>query len=399
MSRSFSVSKYEPIGRAPSWKVEGRAPDGRKLRRFFKTKVEAEAFAGDANAEVRSVGWQAMGLSDEARVEAAKCLEMLASKGRTLTDAVKFYLKHLAETERSVTVDEAVAELMEFKEGKGLSGRHATNLRYFFKPLTEKFGDRKVSTLSRREMESWLNSRKIHPVSYKSTLRHLSVLFNHCVKMGTAAANPLKDIQPPKIAAEEVGILTPVAMRELLAITRKAHPDMLAALLIQGFAGLRRSEVRKLSWDAVKLADGQIIISAKIAKTRNRRSIAIAGNLAAWLASIRQESGPVAPKCYDESFAEIRRTLVAGNHKFPKNALRHSFVSYRLMKDDNEDTTAREAGHTVEELHRDYKGLVSSRDAVAWWSIMPSDATGGNVVPISAPAASQVGSRGRARKG
>lgn len=383
MRRRFSVTKYAPEGRTPSWKVEGRSPSGQKLRRFFKSKPEAESFAADANSEVQSVGWQAMGLSDESRVESAKCLELLAPTGRSLTEAVKFYLKHLAETERSVMVSEAVEELMAFKEGKGLSARHAVNLRYFFKPLAEKFGDRKVSTLSRRELESWLNERKLHPVSYKSTLRHLSILFNHCVKMGTATENPVRGIQPPKFAREDVGILTPAAMRELLSLTRKNHPDMLAAILLQGFAGLRRAEVRRLEWDAVKLADGQIVVSAGKAKTRNRRTIAIASNLAAWLAPIRAESGLVAPKCFDSCFAELHRALVAKKHKFPKNALRHSFVSYRLMKDDSEDTTAREAGHTVEELHRDYKGLVSAKDSAAWWAIMPTDADGGNVVSLA----------------
>src|ERR1043165_2136183 len=110
MSR-FSVSRYAPAGRDPSWKAEGRAPDGKKVRRFFKTKIEATTFADDANAEVKAMGWQAMGLADDQRTEAAKCFEKLGDTGHTLTEAVDFYLAHLALTEGSKTVKETVAHL------------------------------------------------------------------------------------------------------------------------------------------------------------------------------------------------------------------------------------------------------------------------------------------------
>lgn len=386
--KTFEVSRYSDPGRPHlRWQVNGTAPDGRRVRPRFRTRDEAQAWADDANREVKATGWQAMGLSDEARVEAAKCLEELAPTGRTLTEAVKFYLRHLAETERSVTVTEAVEELMEFKTGKGLSPRHAVNLRYFFKPLSEKFGGRKVSTLTRRELEAWLNARKLHPVSYKSTIRHLSILFNHCVKMGTASENPVKDIQPPKVAPEEVGILTPGAMRALLDLVKGEHPDMLAAVALQGFAGLRRAEVRRLTWDAVNLAEGHITLAAGKAKTRNRRVIPISANLAAWLAPVRAESGPVVPKCFDPCAAELRRKLMKAGHGFPDNALRHSFVSYRLAESGDENRTANESGHAVAVLHAHYKGLVSAKTAAAWWGILPTDATGGNIVAMPAPAA------------
>jgi site-specific recombinase XerC len=399
MSRAFTISRYAPAGRAPSWKVEGRAPDGSKVRRFFPVKTAAEAFAHDANSEIRSVGWQAMGLADDQRIEAARCYEELSSSGRSLTEAVRFYLKHLAETERSVTVAEAVTELLEAKSGKGLSSRHRINLKYFLTPLSAQFGDRKVSTVNRREIESWLNSRGLHPTSYKSTLTHLSLFFNHCMKAGTASGNPAKDITAPKAPPEEVGILTPKALRSLITITREHHPDMLASMLIQAFAGLRRAEVQRLDWREVKLADGHIEVTAKKSKTRNRRVIDISPNLAAFLAPLRADSGLVAPACFNHCFKEIRSKVIKEKQAFPRNALRHSFVTYRLASTGDEKRTALESGDLVETLHEHYKGLVNEKTAAEWWSILPTDAKGGNIVTMSVPAKVISTVDGKAKRG
>lgn len=399
MSRSFSVSKYSPAGRAPSWKVEGRSPDGAKVRRFFKTKAEAETFAADANTEVRATGWQAMGLSDEARVEAAKCLESLAPTGRTLTEAVAFYLKHLAETERSVSVKEAVAELLERKRAEGMSNRHILDLKSRLTTFAETFGRKTVATINAKELDAWLVKLGVAPQTRLNYRRVVAGLFAYAIESGWAKENPMLKTALPKVPSKPPGILTPVAMRALVALAAEHHPDILPAVLIQAFAGLRTQETLRLNWREVRLDRGHIEVSAKNSKTAQRRLVAIRPNLTAFLAPVRRESGPVCPSCFSKCVADLRRLMKKAGHSFPDNALRHSFASYHLADCEDAGKTAHQLGHKgTAVLFEHYRELVTPEDAAAFWGIMPGDAAGGNVIALPAPVAAPVDKRRKAAK-
>lgn len=399
MSRAFSVTRYAPAGRKPSWKAEGRAPDGAKVRRFFATKEEALAFAADANAEVKAAGWRAMGLADDQRTEAAKCFEMLAPSGHSLTEAVRFYLAHVAMIEGSSPVREIVTRMMEATESKELSPQHIRTMRYHFRRFAEAFGDRKVAAVTRAEIEDWMHKRKLRGSSFKSARTYLRMLFNFAIKCGVAKANPAKEIELPKAKAKPPEILTPAAMRRLVGECRTHHPDILAAMLIQGFAGLRREEVCRLNWREVWLDRGLIEVTAENSKTAQRRLVAIRPNLAAFLAQLRKTSGPVIPTCYNVCATELRARVIAAGHKYGKNALRHSFASYHLADCRDAGKTAHELGHKgTGMLFEHYRELVTPEAAAAWWGILPTDAEGGNIVAMTAPAAAPVDRRRKAAK-
>lgn len=385
MSRTFSVVRYRRSDRenGSSWKVQGTAPDGQRIRRFFPTKAEAEAFADDSNTETTNVGWVAMGLADSQRTEAAMCFEKLASSGRTLTEAVDFYLAHLEQTERSVTVSDAVEELLEEKRLLNLSSKHMVNMRYHFRPVKEFFGTRVISTLARKEIEVWLHGRKLAPESFKSARNHLAMLFNHAVRNGQAKVNPVTDIALPKGKVKPIAVLTPGAMEALIEFAKEHHKDMIPAIVIQGFAGLRTEEVRRLDWKEVRLREGLIEVTAENSKTGQRRLVTIQPNLKAMLAKVSEDSGPVVPKCFNRCNASLHRLMKKAGHSFPKNGLRHSFASYHLADCEDAAKTALQMGHMGPGmLFEHYRALVTPKAASAWWSI---GASGGKVKRGGAP--------------
>ena len=364
------------------------------MRRFFRTKEEAAAFAADATREVKATGWQAMGLSDEARVESAKCLERLAPTGHTLTEAVDFYLAHLALTEGSVTVKEAVAELLERKRAEGMSNRHLLDLKSRLFAFAESFGKKTVATITARELDAWLLGLGVAPQTGLNYRRVVGGLFAYAVESGWAKSNPMLKTALPKVPSKPPGILTPAAMRDLVAIAGEHHPDILPAFLIQAFAGLRTQEVLRLNWREVRLDRGLIEVSAKNSKTSQRRLVAIRPNLAAFLAPLRRESGPVAPACFNLCAANLRRLMKEAGHAFPDNALRHSFASYHLADCEDAGKTAHQLGHKgTAVLFQHYRELVTPGDARAWWAIKPTDAAGGNVLTLAKPAAAPVDKR------
>ena len=66
-------------------------------------------------------------------------------------------------------------------------------------------------------------------------------------------------------------------------------------LAIAGLAGLRGEEIMRLDWADVWRVAGHIEITARQAKTRQRRLVEICPALAAWLESYRKTTGKVYP--------------------------------------------------------------------------------------------------------
>ena len=56
-----------------------------------------------------------------------------------------------------------------------------------------------------------------------------------------------------------------------------------------------------------------------------------------------------------------------------RNALRHSYISYRVAKTGDVPRTALEAGNSPEMIFRHYREIVDEQSAEAWFAITPPD--------------------------
>jgi len=57
--------------------------------------------------------------------------------------------------------------------------------------------------------------------------------------------------------------------------------------------------------------------------------------------------------------------------KWQVNALRHSFISYRVAESKDMAATALEAGNSPKVIFQNYRELVTPAEAKAWFGIMP----------------------------
>ena len=64
--------------------------------------------------------------------------------------------------------------------------------------------------------------------------------------------------------------------------------------------------------------------------------------------------------------------------KWKRNALRHSFISYRVAQTQNVAQTALEAGNSPQIIFSNYRELVKPADPVKWFAIEPE--TPANVI-------------------
>ena len=179
-----------------------------------------------------------------------------------------------------------------------------------------------------------------------------------------------------------------MSVKQAAALLNAAAPEIVPALAVSLFAGLRAAEVERLDWSNVDFDHGCIIVSARSAKTRRRRVVAMPSNLAQWLAPYRRESGPVrpSPQIWRDRLEAARSA--AGIAEWPHNAARHSCASYAYDLHQNAAFVAAQLGHDAAVLETHYKGLVKPGEGAAYFAITPDTAAQpDNVIAFTAPPA------------
>jgi integrase len=127
------------------------------------------------------------------------------------------------------------------------------------------------------------------------------------------------------------------------------------ALAIGAFAGIRTAEVCRLDWSEVNLERKLIEIKKGKAKTRSRRLVPITENLALFLEDLSQSSGPVWPHSVSTLCKAMTRAGKDSGVKWKHNALRHSFISYRVAKVKNVNEVVMEAGNSPDMISKQYR--------------------------------------------
>ena len=128
------------------------------------------------------------------------------------------------------------------------------------------------------------------------------------------------------------------------------------------------AEIKRLEWKAVDLERKIITLRADQAKTASRRIVPISDGLAAWLRPLPQE-GKVVP----ERAPDLTKLAEKLAMEWPRNALRHSYISYRLAIVKDAARVALEAGNSPDIIFKHYRELVTEEDSQEWFSIVPSE--------------------------
>jgi integrase len=345
----------------------------------------------------------------------------------SLTRAVDFYLKRNPVDMVSKTVPQVVTELIASKEADRLSDRYIKQLRYDMKRFTSRFRNC-IGDVFGTEVDAWLRELKVGPRTRNNLRASIQVLFNYGIarKYLPKDHDEIEAVPLAKDKGGEIEIFTPKELAELLAV---ASADQLPFMAISAFAGVRHAEIQRLDWANVNQAAGIIEIKAGAAKTASRRVIPILPNLAAWLKPHWKEAGPVCPftnmvdqfrdmtravnqtrraawakakgvsdealKQADERAANRRKeankmqngrrargsVLPLGSETaaeegwapfaWKHNALRHSFISYRVAQTQNVAQVALEAGNSPQMIFKHYRELVRPTEAAKWFGIVP----------------------------
>src|SRR5262249_22834890 len=295
---------------------------------------------------------------------------------------VQHYAAFLKASEKSCRAVQLVKELLAAKKADGASQPHLVDLRVRLNKFAEKFDGKPVATITSAEIDDWLRSLPVSPVSRNNYRRLVVLAFNFAVKRRYATSNPAAQTDKAREPKTKPGILKVDEARTLL---ENASSEILPYFAIGLFAGLRRAEIERLDWSEVDFDEGHIEVTAEKSKSKiANRFITMQPNLREWLLPLRRRKGNVTPQDrfeFRQLFEQARKD--AGIAKWPDNALRHSFASYHVAKFRDAKGLALEMGHTDSGmLFNHYRALVRPKDAERYWNIQPEASA--KVVSISA---------------
>ncbi|MEN9285452.1 MAG: hypothetical protein RLZZ179_2945 [Verrucomicrobiota bacterium] len=277
------------------------------------------------------------------------------------------YAKHFGSVVRQATVPEVVEQLIASRKQDGSGRRHLVQLGSVLRRFASACPG-PILDVTSAEIDAWLRSLKVSPMSRNSMLVTVNILFSFALEQNylpagqPTAASQLRKVKVPD---SEIGIFTPDEFSRII----HAAPDRLIPLLaISAFAGIRSAEIARLDWSAVDLDRRIIEVRAGQAKTASRRVIPITDNLASWLAPLPRR-GLVVPSCTQHK--EITALAKSLGIPWPRNVLRHSFISYRIAIVKSADQVALEAGNSPAIIFRHYRELTTEETAREWFGIEP----------------------------
>lgn len=399
VTKSGVTVRYYPTpkGKTESWTVCWQTPAGRKRQRKANEK-EALKFAIQKADDISRGMTKTISAEDRASLD--RCIQLLKPHKVNFESAVieyvelvkmgngvpplemgRYYISKHAHV-ASKPVSEVVDEMIIKKRQDGLSDSYLrdleTRLNRFKADIRMPIGN-----VTAPLIDDWLRSlhqfqsktgksKTKKPLEFRGRNNYRAAI---CALLSFAKSrkylprdyDEMSSIPVVKGGFRNIAIFTPDEMRKLL----KIDPRLRAFIAIGGFAGLRSSEIQRLHWHSIDLERGFIRADQHKGNTPSRRLVPILPNLKSWLLTCEKRTGPVC--CFAQVVNRVTEYTRKPDVNIPwkHNALRHSFISYRVAEIKNVNQVALEAGNSPAKVFSNYRELVTPEQAKEWFSILP----------------------------
>jgi len=164
---------------------------------------------------------------------------------------------------RQSTVREFCAEWLRGKTNSrqaGTATRYESSVARFNELLGVK-ADRPISAVTPHDCQKFydqLAETKLAPATMRVEMKTISSVFNYARRLGLVATNPAAAVQlPERIKQVKRKVFTPAQVQMLI---NEATPEWKTAMLLGYYAGLRLSDCVMLTWQAVDLAGGKLVL-------------------------------------------------------------------------------------------------------------------------------------------
>lgn len=276
----------------------------------------------------------------------------------------------------------------DFIAAKKKLGKKERTYRSKLAPAAEHFGEVFLDTIETPQWTAFLGQFD-DEVTRNDYRKRAITLCRWAQAQGHLPDDRIPNIERTERSLEKktrIGILIPKVYAELLEFFRANHPELLAAVVLAGFAGLRSDEIHgkrdeeeptgvapelarmRQLWTDVHLEEGFLNVTNAKTNTPADRVVHLTPNAIEWLTLARKADGYV---CERFDMQLVRRLAIAAGFKLPENCFRHSFITYRIASTGDKPTTATEAGNSVQEIDRRYRVPQPKPMGDQWFAIRP----------------------------
>ncbi|MHB8522411.1 MAG: tyrosine-type recombinase/integrase [Limisphaerales bacterium] len=264
--------------------------------------------------------------------------------GRGLLEAANFFVSRFPKSMPHRTVAEAVEECLEAKKSDGVSEVYLHVLELRLRRFAGAFR-MSLMDLTAAKVNDWLRSLRCSGRTRNNYKSDLVTFLHFCEAQGCL---PKDHIAGENLAqAEEqkgrIEIFTPAEVTKIIDAAQ-SNRDLLVHVLLGAFAGLRSAESQRQQWRDVNLERGFLKVTGAKLGTPANRLVYLADNLKAWLATVVRQDGSMSELIRPD--VTLRRLGLRAGVPWRHNALRHSFISYRVAQTGDVPRTASEAGNS-----------------------------------------------------
>jgi len=421
VKRGNVVVKITPQTQHKSGKVYTRYvvmdySDGTRKQRSFADLRAAKARAGEIADALAAGEQQLMVPLDGLRLEIRRTLELLAPIGLDLLPAATLLVQatnilgghtdllaacqhyKLNRPDRPITplsAEEAVKRFLE-KQSKRISCKRKKTITSYFGHFVRKFANQPLDQIGAAELTDFVAEQRWSAKTANDILNTISLLYKEAqlrcwVPEGF---NPAVCVDRRKETRGPVHVYEPWEARQILDRLALESPELVPAVALWLFSGIRRSEIARVSWPQINraLRTGYVELEARQTKTGQERAVPICSNLREWLFQYRKESGTVMPpywleptKSAEDRLAELPRFIARKTGVvWRDNAPRHSFASYHFKLNRDHGETIKAMGTSLRHFERHYWNktrVISKENAADWFNVRPEH--DGKLIPLA----------------
>jgi len=396
---TFAVSRFKNRNGVFSFRVDGHL-HGVRIRRNFKTQEEASAEKAALELKALQLASSLCAVTtclaeDQVR-EAEAVFRRLAGGSRTLSFCVDYALTNHRAPENQKALDEAVtaylAEKTREHEQRLISASQLTTINRHMKALKKHFPGVTVAELTAAKLTTYFQRANGCLKTYNNRRGLVSTFLKFAEQQEWLATNPVRKVPYYRIAHRRgsAKTLTAAQAQELMTYVEGYQNGRLVpffALCL--FAGvrpcLRTGEILRLLPAHVRLDTGVILIEPEVSKVREKRTVAIQPNLAAWLRAYPLAENPIIVPNLQKL-----RARIAKRFGLTHDVMRHTFISMHVAKFRSLGEAALQAGNSEAIIKKHYLDLKSAAEAEQFFGIQPRRADQATPATVQATPTSPV---------
>lgn len=369
--------------------------NGRRRQETRNTFAKAKKRAEEISRRIHNGELAMLHFPEEQRASYLRCLELIVPiqkppevvcalyadmssrlpKGRTVEDIFNIGLQNLPQGTETKTIPQLLDLMLNHLE-KNKAGRSwIDDLDSRLSKFTKKFTC-PLQELRAPAINSWLGSLDVAPRTKNNYRIALSALVTYAKEKNflDRSWSEMELVKREKEKPCQIKIYTPEQITSLLAHCR---PNLVAFVALQAFAGIRTRELKgdgdhpSLNWRDIDIDNRLIYIPGPVAKAGTPdRIIPIQDNLANWLTRYAQPNGEICDLANISN--AMGHTAKRAKVPFIRNALRKSFISYRLALVKDIGKVADEAGNSPQVIKTNYRRPIPPKEAKRWFEIYPT---------------------------